>query len=126
MPSQTAPTTSASPRSAMDARERYTANLAERTRAVEAMERRDRAYSMVRLALFGIFLVLLWLVFARQAAPFWTPVLPLVAFAVLAIAHELLAQRRARMGRAVSYSRDGLARCARGAWGGSEASRGGA
>src|SRR5690606_22939003 len=50
MPAQTAPTTGASPRSAMDAGERYTANLAERTRAVEAMERRDRAYSMVRLA----------------------------------------------------------------------------
>lgn len=117
MPSQTAPTTSASPRSAMDARERYTANLAERTRAVEAMERRDRAYSMVRLALFGIFLVLLWLVFARQAAPFWTPVLPVVAFAVLAIAHELLAQRRARMERAVSYYRHGLARL-EGEWAG--------
>jgi hypothetical protein len=117
MSSQPAPTTGASPGRALDARARYTANLAERKRSVDEMERRDRSFSMVRLTLFGIFLFLLWLVFVRHAAPLWVPVLPVVAFTILAIAHELLAQRRKRMDRAVSYYQHGLARL-EGEWAG--------
>lgn len=79
------------------------------------MERRDQVFSLARLFLFAVFLLLVWLVFIRHTVSIWTLVLPILAFTVLAIVHELLAQQRKRKQRAVSYYERGLERLA-GRW----------
>lgn len=79
-------------------------------REVTDLEKRTRAISNARLAVFAAGAVALWLGFGTRTAPAWTPLPALAAFVALAVAHDRLLRRLDRTRRAAAYYERGLAR----------------
>jgi hypothetical protein len=88
----------------------YRARAARRRESEARWERRHQRIANLRLALFVLFLVLLWLVFGEKRLPAWWLGAPVVVFVALALHHETVLRSRRRMTRAAEYYELGLAR----------------
>ena len=92
------------------ARLEYTRRLEQRRAAVERDERWDRRVADVRLAVFALGLLLLWLaLWFRWISWAWV-LFPLAAYAGLVIVHDRLKRRAARTRRAAEFYEKGLKR----------------
>jgi hypothetical protein len=93
-------------------------SYAERLRAREAvlaqLERRDASFSKARVACFVAFLLLVVGGWQLQLSWLWLLV-PVLAFLILAVAHERVIERRDAARRAVAHYHEGLERLA-GRW----------
>ncbi|MEZ4649727.1 MAG: DNA mismatch repair protein MutS [Candidatus Eisenbacteria bacterium] len=94
----------------MSPREEYESRLGLRAEETARVERLYGTLSNLRLLVFGLFLVSLWLVFGSPKWPLWVASLPPAAFLALFIFHEFVAQKLVRAQRAVRYYELAIAR----------------
>jgi len=87
-------------------RERLAAHEAARLR----FDRLDGRIANARLALFGVFLLLLWLALGPGVVPWWTCLGPVLVYLVVAVIHENSLRDRRRAQRAADFYQKGLAR----------------
>jgi len=88
----------------------YAQRLNERKTAVIAFERRDLGISYIRVALFAVFLLGLWLVFGARVVSSSALWVPPILFVVLILVHERVVRQKARAERAADHYRRGLDR----------------
>lgn len=93
-----------------EAAQEYTARLEKFEAVKAAKERVHQRIGVSKLAVIGAGLVLLWFVLdQRMLPPYWLLV-PIAAYALLAIAHELIVRSQRKAETAAAYFRRGLAR----------------
>jgi MutS domain V len=95
-----------------DPRAEYERRLSDWRARISDLDRRHFLISNARLALAVIGAILLWQAFVRVRISPWWPVADAVVFAVLAVHHALLLQRRDRARRAEAVYARGLDRLA--------------
>jgi hypothetical protein len=84
--------------------------LAARRAEVARLDRRDAGLAWARLAVFAAALALAWLSLGAHRVPASSLLVPLVAFAILAQAHDRVFRGRARLRRAIAFHERALAR----------------
>jgi len=92
-----------------DPRAEYASRLEVHVGKVAAKERQHVRLGNWKLAVVAVALVLVWLHFARHLSGYWL-ILPVAAFAALAILHEQTIRARARAETAAAFYRSGFAR----------------
>ena len=95
-----------------DPRAEYERRLSDWRRRISDLDRRHFLISNARLALAVIGAILLWQAFVRARISPWWPVADGLVFAVLAVYHAFLLQRRDRARRAAAVYARGLDRLA--------------
>lgn len=91
-------------------RAEYESRLGDRRTTVAALERRSDWIANARLAVFVLTLALAWLAFGmKQVSPWWL-VVPILAFAVLVVAHDRALRAKTRAAAAVTFYERCLAR----------------
>ena len=88
----------------------YTARLEARRAAHARLVARDARHAYARLAVFGVGVLLAWLVFGKHVAPGASLAIPVVVFAVLARQHGIVIRQRDAASRAMAFYQRGLAR----------------
>ena len=94
----------------MTPREEYESRLGLRVDEAKRVERLYGTLSNLRLLVFALFLLSLWLVLGSPKWPLWVALIPPGIFLVLFIFHEIVAQRLVRAQRAVRYYELAIAR----------------
>src|SRR5688572_5370658 len=97
-------------RSGHDPRAEYEARIQARRERAQQQARVDHALSATRIGLGVAFLVLWWFTLGPDGISPLVLLLPVVAFAVVAVVHEAVARRRRVAQRAVAFYERGLAR----------------
>ncbi|MBC8132591.1 MAG: DNA mismatch repair protein MutS, partial [Deltaproteobacteria bacterium] len=93
-----------------DPRSAYEIRLATRRLDAARFDRWDRRLSWVRGVVAGTALLLGWVVLRRHALPPTILLAPVAAFVAAMVAHDRVANRRARLGRAIHLYERALAR----------------
>ena len=87
----------------------YSARVEARRKAYSTLSRKELRISQLRLGAFGVAIVLAAFIWSGSISGFWL-VLPIVAFAALAMLHDRTLRARDAAARAVTFYERGLAR----------------